>query len=258
MHRRESWRLSTAIRQAGIPDGVAAEIHAAASPGPTRHRPRVTAEVARMHANRVVAGTALSADAFYQRVWGLGNVQPQKHNFGIRGELHCGCRPVCGAATRRPILRSLLGCGAPAASEVTVAPGNREQARQAVLAHVALWNAQDKESWLALFADDVLYEDPPGTVASRGRAVMSDYAWAGSFTEKKRWILEAVLVIACGHEAQVHMRNHGSVEGRPAWVDSIELWGVDDKGLVISVRAFWEPPKEQDLEQHLAMTTWQG
>ena len=26
----------------------------------------------------------------------------------------------------------------------------------------------DKDAWLALFADDVVYEDPPGTVASRG------------------------------------------------------------------------------------------
>jgi ketosteroid isomerase-like protein len=136
--------------------------------------------------------------------------------------------------------------------------GNKDQARRAVLDHVAFWNAQDKERWLELFADDVTYEDPPGTVASRGRNVMSDYAWDGSFTDTKRWILEPLLVIACGHEAQVHMRNHGAVDGRPAWVDSIELWGVNDQGLVTSVRAFWEPPKEQNLEQHLAMTTWQG
>ena len=141
---------------------------------------------------------------------------------------------------------------------VDVGLGTKEQARAAMMAHVAFWNAQDKEKWVALFADDVTYEDPVGTVASRGRNVMSDYAWDGSFTATKRWILEPLLVIACGNEVQVHMRNHGSVDGRPAWVDSMELWAVDDKGLVISVRAFWEPPKEQNLEQHLAMTTWQG
>lgn len=136
--------------------------------------------------------------------------------------------------------------------------GTSEQARRAMLAHVTHWNAQDKESWLALFTDDVAYEDPVGTVASRGREVMSNYAWDKSFTDTKRWVLEPLLVIACGHEVQVHMRNHGSVEGRPVWVDSIELWGVDEHGAVNQVRAFWEPPKEQNLEQHLAMTTWQG
>ena len=103
-------------------------------------------------------------------------------------------------------------------------------ARAAVLAHVEHWNACDKERWLAIFSDDVIYEDPPGTVAGRGRDVMSDYAWDRSFTDEKRWILEPVVLIACGNEAQVHMRNHGAVAGRPAWVDSIELWAVDDDG----------------------------
>jgi steroid delta-isomerase len=139
-----------------------------------------------------------------------------------------------------------------------MAPGTSEQARGAVLAHVAHWNAVDKQRWLALFADDVVYEDPPGTVASQGRQVMSDYAWDRSFTEDKQWVLEPLIVIACGHEAQVHMRNHGSVAGRPVWVDSIELWAVDDDGLVTSVRAFWEPPSDEQIQQHLAMTTWES
>jgi hypothetical protein len=98
-----------------------------------------------------------------------------------------------------------------------VTTGTAEQARAAVVRHVEMWNAQDKAAWLALFAEDVNYEDPPGTVAGCGRQVMADYAWDRSFTESKRWILEAVRIIACGHEAVVHIRNHGSVEGRPAW-----------------------------------------
>jgi hypothetical protein len=113
----------------------------------------------------------------------------------------------------------------------------------------------DKVAWLALFADDVEYEDPPGTVASRGTQVMSEHAWDGSFTATKRWILEPLLVIECGSEAQVHMRNHGTVDGVPRWVDSIELWRVNDAGLVDSVRAFWEIPAE--IYDSLALSTWE-
>jgi steroid Delta-isomerase len=127
-------------------------------------------------------------------------------------------------------------------------------ARAAVLAHVEHWNACDKERWLAIFSDDVIYEDPPGTVAGRGRQIMSDYAWDRSFTDEKRWILEPVVLIACGNEAQVHMRNHGAVAGRPAWVDSIELWAVDDDGLVTSVRAFWEPPEDDHVRSRLGLS----
>ena len=60
-------------------------------------------------------------------------------------------------------------------------------ARAAVLAHVEHWNAVDKERWLAIFSDDVIYEDPPGTIAGRGLDVMSSYAWDRSFTDEKRW-----------------------------------------------------------------------
>ena len=127
-------------------------------------------------------------------------------------------------------------------------------ARAAVLAHVEHWNAVDKERWLAIFSDDVIYEDPPGTIAGRGLEVMSSYAWDRSFTDEKRWILEPVVLIACGNEAQVHMRNHGAVAGRPAWVDSIELWAVDDAGLVTSVRAFWEPPVDDHVLSRLGLS----
>ena len=131
-------------------------------------------------------------------------------------------------------------------------PGTR--AREAVLRHVEYWNACDKEKWLAIFSDDVIYEDPPGTIAGRGRTVMSDYAWDRSFTDEKRWILEPVVLIACGNEAQVHIRNHGAIAGRPAWTDSIELWTVNDDGLVTSVRAFWEPPEDDHVRSRLGLS----
>jgi ketosteroid isomerase-like protein len=137
-----------------------------------------------------------------------------------------------------------------------MAAGTAEQARDAVHRHIELWNAQEREKWLALFAEDVHYEDPPGIVASHGRQVMADHAWDRSFTDTKRWILEAVLVIACGHEAVVHIRNHGSMEGRPAWTDSMEVWAVDADGLVTSVRAFWEPPTDPVVRRNLALNEW--
>ena len=131
-------------------------------------------------------------------------------------------------------------------------------AADAIRSHCRHWNAMDKASWLALFADDVEYEDPPGTVASRGVEVMSTHAWDGAFTAVKRWILEPVKIIECGREAQVLMRNHGSVDGLPVCVESIELWRVDDTGRVDRIRAFWEPPQDPAVHDHLAVAGWEG
>ena len=135
--------------------------------------------------------------------------------------------------------------------------GTPAQARAAVQAHVAHWNAADKTRWLALFADDVLYEDPPAVVSSRGRQVLSEHAWDRSFTPTKRWLLEPTLLIACGHEAVVHMRNHGAVSGRPVWVDSLEIYSVDGDGLITSVRAFWETPTDPSVQSELSISQWQ-
>jgi ketosteroid isomerase-like protein len=135
--------------------------------------------------------------------------------------------------------------------------GRASQAREAVEAHVRLWNAGEKALWLELFAEDVVYEDPPGVVVSQGRDVMSEYAWDRSFTPTKRWLLEPTLVIACGHEAVVHMRNHGAVSGRPAWVDSLEVYAVDAAGLITSLRAFWEPPNDPAIQSELSINQWE-
>ena len=108
----------------------------------------------------------------------------------------------------------------------------REQARKAVLEHVDCWNACDKERWLRIFAADVVYEDPPGTVVGRGRQVMSDYAWDRSFTDDKRWILEPWCSSRAATRRRCTCATTARSAAKPTWVDSIELWQVDDAGLV--------------------------
>ncbi len=41
-------------------------------------------------------------------------------------------------------------------------------------------------------------------------------------------------------------------------VDSIELYRVDDAGLVDSVRAFWEPPTDPAVVEHWSLSHWEG
>ena len=48
-------------------------------------------------------------------------------------------------------------------------------------------------------------------------------------------------IVAGGSEAAVLMRNEGDLEGRSVVVETVEVWRVNDAGLVDSVRAFFEP-----------------
>jgi ketosteroid isomerase-like protein len=117
------------------------------------------------------------------------------------------------------------------------------RARDAVLAHVRNWNGKDRDAEWALFADDLLYEDPPGTHSARGKQAYFDHGWDRAMNGDGNWTLEPVLVVEGGNEAQVFMRNHGTVDGKPFVLESIELWRVTDDGLVDTMRAFWELPE---------------
>jgi hypothetical protein len=120
-------------------------------------------------------------------------------------------------------------------------------ARRAVERHAELWNARDREAWLSLYADDVVFEDPVGKAPKHGRAA-AEGSWDNSLRPGREWTLVPQRIITGGDEAVVDMRNEGVVDGVRAVVEGIEVWKVDDAGKVVHVRAFFEQPSEIELD----------
>ena len=60
-------------------------------------------------------------------------------------------------------------------------------AKQAILEHVRHWNAMDKDAWLALFADDVEYEEGEW-VANAETGDMEWHAADGSVMSQAEWV----------------------------------------------------------------------
>ena len=112
--------------------------------------------------------------------------------------------------------------------------------RIAVRNHCDFWNARDQASWSAIFAEDVVFEDPVGAPPKRGREAIRN-TWERSLTPGREWRLVPARIVVCGNEAAVIMRNEGNLHGRSIVVESLEVWRVGDDGLVRSVRAFFEP-----------------
>ncbi len=118
--------------------------------------------------------------------------------------------------------------------------GETSAARLAVERHCEYWNARDQQAWSALFADEVVFEDPVGAPPKPGPEAIRE-TWERSQTPGRVWRLIPTRIIACGSEAAVDMRNEGDLEGRSAVVDTIEVWRVRGDGLVTSVRTFFVP-----------------
>jgi steroid Delta-isomerase len=116
--------------------------------------------------------------------------------------------------------------------------------------HCEYWNARNQQAWSALFAPDVVFEDPVGAPPKLGLEAVRA-SWERSLTPGREWRLVPTQIIACGCEAAVVMRNEGDLQGRTVVVDSIEVWRVRGDGLVTSVRAFFasDPDVQSDYFQ---------
>ncbi len=119
----------------------------------------------------------------------------------------------------------------------------------AVENHVRHWNAMDRDSWVALFSPEVVFEDPVGAVPKYGMDAVHK-SWDRSFTPERRWTLHPSQIVGGGSEAAVVMRNEGDLGGQKVQVDSIEVFRVDDAGRIVHVRAFFEQPTEFALSDY--------
>jgi hypothetical protein len=113
----------------------------------------------------------------------------------------------------------------------------------AVQSHVALWNAMDRESWIQLFSPHMVFEDPVGTPEKVGLDAVYK-SWDRSFKPGRRWTLHPEHVVAAGNEAAVVMRNEGDLNGQKVIIRSIEIFIVDDSGLLVRIRSFFDQPTD--------------
>jgi steroid delta-isomerase len=105
--------------------------------------------------------------------------------------------------------------------------------------------ARDKDSWLALFADDAIVEDPigpshfdPEGKGHRGKEAIAkffDMAIAPSELE-----FNFVETFQCGNEEA----NVGNIvivaSGFRVIADGVFTYRVNDEGKIVALRAFWE------------------
>lgn len=77
---------------------------------------------------------------------------------------------------------------------------DREHIVAAINTHCRAESALDKETWMALFADDIVVEDPVGVNTTRGIEALGTDFWASvERAEPKLELLEEIIV--CGNEA---------------------------------------------------------
>lgn len=121
--------------------------------------------------------------------------------------------------------------------------------QQAVQSHVVLWNSMKRESWIKLFSPSMVFEDPVGTPEKVGLDAVHK-SWDRSFKPGRRWTLHPEHVVAAGNEAAVVMRNEGDLNGEMVTIRSIEIFIVNDSGLLVRIRSFFDQPTDFALSDY--------
>ena len=111
----------------------------------------------------------------------------------------------------------------------------------AISAHCQTLSDNDKEGWLALWADDAVLEDPVGVDTYRGKEGLRTTFWkmVEDLSPMKLWLERDVIV--CGNEAIGILHGVVTREGAMQHVGPlVDHFTFDEAGKITMMRAFWK------------------
>jgi thiamine-phosphate diphosphorylase len=147
---------------------------------------------------------------------------------------------VCGADDPAEATRRL-------ATEFPVFPDSRQAAAQPtandvhalVERYAALFNAGDRDAWVALFAEHGLQHDPVGEPPRRGRAEIAAW-WERAVAPYEAIIMEPKRITVNGSEAALVWRIVERLDGKQRAFEGIDIITLDAQGLISEIRAYWD------------------
>lgn len=115
----------------------------------------------------------------------------------------------------------------------------QEQMTAAVEEYCRAETEKDKQAWLALFAEDVVHEDPVGSGnVNRGLPALAAFWDSFVVSDVELWCEEPPII--CANEAIGLMRCRvGPPESRWESGRIVDHFAFNDEGKISSVRAFW-------------------
>lgn len=118
---------------------------------------------------------------------------------------------------------------------------NPEAMIAAIQSHCRTLSNHDKEAWLALWAEDMVLEDPVGVDTYRGLDSLRTAFWKliDNLSPMKLWLERDVIV--CGNEAIAILHGVVTNEGKLQKVGPIvDHFTFNENGKIKTMRAFWK------------------
>ncbi|MDQ1361380.1 MAG: steroid Delta-isomerase [Acidimicrobiaceae bacterium] len=114
-----------------------------------------------------------------------------------------------------------------------------DELRSLIARYVATLNARDPDAIAALFAEDAVQADPASNPPNVGREAIGTF-FAGSIEASDGWTFSAPTVHTCGDHVAINFRIAVEAVGTTMIMSGIEVFAVDEAGLIASVHAYWD------------------
>lgn len=115
-----------------------------------------------------------------------------------------------------------------------------EQVRAVVDRYLNSWRDGDTSGRAALFADNVVFEDPVGTPPIRGKAALHAF-WRRNEAYLTHFTPTLESIVVCGNEAMVRFAMRIDVTGLASGsLRVLENFKLDEAGNIVELRAFWD------------------
>lgn len=116
---------------------------------------------------------------------------------------------------------------------------DRSVIEETVRAYAAAWLANDRDAWLATFAEDATQEDPVGDVVRRGRREIGTF-WDRAMASYSTLEIVAREIFVVGSEAAMVWTINGKRAEGSVSFHGVDVFRFDEAGRILRVRAFWE------------------
>ena len=114
-----------------------------------------------------------------------------------------------------------------------------EQIRATVDAYVAAYSANDRDAFVALWAEHGTLEDPVGTPAHEGVTAIAKF-WDDARALADRIVLEPKQVVVAGDEAAMVFDINAHIGDQVMVLSAVDVMRFDADARLTSVRAFFD------------------
>jgi steroid delta-isomerase len=116
---------------------------------------------------------------------------------------------------------------------------DRDHIGEAIRTYCRAETDKDRETWMALFSEDVVHEDPVGVMTRRGLSELANLWDMIVRGDAHLWLTDDVIV--CGDEAMALMAcETGPADARRKTGPIVDHFVFDAAGKIASVRAFYK------------------